>query len=140
MEPFLLPLLPHLISMHADRSQAVRDSAAAIGIDLMQKASPFCFREKVFPAVTGAMTHEDWRVKVAALTFLRAIAPRVSKQMTPLLPGGYYKQRLVVYHVAELLCSLSVPELIPRVSECIYDSKKQVQTTAIDTLTEACGT
>lgn len=33
----------------------------------------------------------------------------------------------------------SVSELIPRVSECIYDSKKQVQTTAIDTLTEACG-
>eukprot|EP01035_Chromulina_nebulosa_P055413 gene55413-75931_t len=31
MEPFLLPLLPHLISMHADRSQVVRDSAAAIG-------------------------------------------------------------------------------------------------------------
>lgn len=93
MEPFLLPLLPHLISMHADRSQVVRDSAAAIGSDLMQKASPFCFREKVFPAVTGGMTHEDWRVKVAALTFLRAIAPRVSKQMTPLLPGWLKKMQ-----------------------------------------------
>jgi hypothetical protein len=87
MEPFLLPLLPQLLCMHADRSQVVRDTAAAIGADLMKIVSPYSFRELVFPNLVAGMVHEDWRVKVAALTFLRTISPRVSKQITPLLPG-----------------------------------------------------
>jgi len=88
MEPFLLPLLPQLLNMHADRSQTVRDGAAAIGADLMQQVNPYSFRTMVFPALVVAMSHDDWRVKVAGLTFLRSISPRVSKQLTPLLPGN----------------------------------------------------
>eukprot|EP01035_Chromulina_nebulosa_P018284 gene18284-23962_t len=65
--------------------------------------------------ITNALVQEDWRIKVGGLNLLKTISPRVSKQITPLLP-----------------------QIIPLVSECIYDSKRQVQLAGIETLNEAC--
>ena len=116
MEPIVLSMFSLILSFHADRSQIVRDCSSNIGNNLMQIMCPHSFR-KLFPLLMGAIkAEEDWRVKVGSLTLLKAIAPRVSVQLTPLLP-----------------------ELIPKASECILDSKKQVQVAGLDTLTEACG-
>eukprot|EP01038_Epipyxis_sp_PR26KG_P012917 gene12917-17311_t len=114
VEPFVIPLVPRLLSFHADKSQVVRDMSASIGIELMQTINSNSFRV-VFPMLTAGMVMDDWRIKVGSLNFLKAISPRVSRQLTPLLP-----------------------QIIPLVSECIHDSKKQVQTAAMIALEEAC--
>lgn len=114
-EPFVAALFPALLAFHADRSASVRDLAALIIKDFLEVVCPFAFREHIYPFVRSSLTDEDWRVKVGALLAIKAIAPRTSPQMSPLLP-----------------------DIIPLVSECILDAKKQVQTAGIDALVVAC--
>jgi elongation factor 3 len=114
MEPFVFPLFMRLLSLHADRSPAVRDLAPIVVGAYGNLLCPHAFR-MIFPLLTAGMVDEDWRVKVGTLQLLKAIAPRMSKQLSPLLP-----------------------QIIPQVSNCIYDSKKQVQTAGLEALNEAC--
>jgi len=114
MEPFCIPLLPKVLSMVADRIQAVRELAQSISNEMTLLMNPYSFRT-LLPILLKAMNDEDWRVKVVALSFLKQISPRVSRQVSPLLP-----------------------EIIPAVTECIISTKPQVQQAGLDTLTEAC--
>lgn len=114
MEPFMTPLLSKILSLVADRLQAVRDLAVSIYTDMTALLNPYAFRT-ILPTLLTAMTDEDWRVKVASLQFLRLISPRASRQVSPCLS-----------------------EIIPAVSECIINTKTQVQQAGLETLTEAC--
>lgn len=114
MEPFVFPLFKRLLNLHADRSPVVRDLAASVGNTFATLACPHSFR-LLFPTLTAGMCEEDWRVKVGTLQLLKTLSPRMPKQISPLLP-----------------------QIIPQVSNCIYDSKKQVQVAGIDALNEAC--
>jgi elongation factor 3 len=69
----------------------------------------------VYAVLDQEMQNENWKFKVAALTLLTIIAPRMPAQLSPLLP-----------------------QLIPRVSDCMHDSKKQVQTAALEAMNVAC--
>lgn len=114
MEPFVFPLFMRLLSLHADRSPAVRDLAPIVATAYGNILCPHAFR-MIFPFLTAGMIEEDWRIKVGTLQLLKAISPKMSKQLSPLLP-----------------------QIIPQVSNCIYDSKKQVQTAGLEALNEAC--
>ena len=109
MEPFCIPLLPKVLSMVADRIQAVRELAQSISNEMTLLMNPYSFRT-LLPILLKAMNDEDWRVKVVALSFLKQISPRVSRQVSPLLP-----------------------EIIPAVTECIISTKPQVQQAGLDT-------
>lgn len=115
MEPFLYQLFPSFISLHTDRSTSIRDTATAILNQIMEIFTSQAFR-LLFPAIITNVSHEDWRVKVAALNCLKALSPRMSKQVSPLLPI-----------------------IIPKVSDCVIDSKKQVQVAGVESLTLACN-
>lgn len=114
MEPFVLPLFMRILQLHADRSPVVRDLAAAVGESYVLLLCPHAFRV-IFPFLTAGMIEEDWRIKVGTLQLLKTISPKMGKQLSPLLP-----------------------QIIPQVSNCIYDSKKQVQTAGLEALNEAC--
>ena len=114
VEPYALPLLNLLFQLHGDRSTPVRDLSSAVVSKLASIMCSHAFRV-VFPIIITAIQEEDWRIKVGALSVLQLLSHRVSTHLSPLLP-----------------------QLIPRVTECIYDSKRQVQTTAIEALKEAC--
>ena len=114
MEPFVFPLLPKLLLLHSDRSNTARELVEKICAKLATLLNPNVFR-LLWPVLTSAMVEEDWRIKVAALQMLKAVSKGMSRQLSPLLP-----------------------DIIPTVSVCIADAKKQVQTTAIDALNEAC--
>ena len=102
IEPFVVPLFPTLLLLHADRSTSVRDNAALVIHELSRVLCPHAFRS-LFPQITEAMKNEDWRIKVGALDAIKKMSPRMAFQISP------------------LLC-----ELIPLASECVIDSKKQV--------------
>jgi hypothetical protein len=116
VEPFVLPLLPTILTLHMDRLPVVKDVAADI-ISLL--GDMFCPHAifSVYELVSPNLAEEiDWRVKVASLKLLTGMAPRVAGIISPLLP-----------------------EIIPLVSNCVGNAKKQVQEAAIDTLNAACS-
>lgn len=114
IEPYTIPLVPRILALHVDKSANVRDLSAVCGKELFEILCPQSFR-LVYPMLVAGMEHENWKIKVGALNLLKTIAPRMSSQLSPLLP-----------------------ELIPKVSDCVSDSKKQVQTAALEALNVAC--
>jgi len=114
LEPYTLPMISSLITLQSDKSANVRDLSAECTKMLGELLCPHSFR-LVYPTLDTLLQNENWKIKVAALNLLQLIAPRMSAQLSPLLPA-----------------------LIPRVSDCMHDSKKQVQTAAIDAMNEAC--
>mgnify|MGYP005991569683 CR=1 FL=1 len=114
VEPFALPLVPKLMELQTDKSANVRDVSLECAKTLCDLLCPQSFR-LVFPMLETAMQNENWKIKVIALNLLQQIAPRMSAQLSPLLP-----------------------QLIPRVSDCMHDSKKQVQTAALEAMNAAC--
>ena len=104
LEPFVLPLMGRLLALQADKSVNIRDQAFAIAERCVEQLCPYAARV-VFPALIASVaTVNDWRVKVAALTLMHSIASRESGQLSVLLP-----------------------QIIPEVSECMKDPKKQVR-------------
>lgn len=113
-EPFLLPLMPKLFNLHVDKVAAVRDSAAVCSEEIARNLCPQSFR-LLYPMLVEGMDNENWKIRCAALNILKIVSPLMPQQLSPLLPS-----------------------IIPRVSECILDSKKQVQTAGLEALVEAC--
>jgi elongation factor 3 len=115
VEVFLCPIFGKFINNSTDRSANVRDISSVVIKDFMEVVCPHTFKLILYPIIRASWTHEDWRIKVAGLLALKYIAPRASHQLTP-----------------------SLPEIIPLMTECVLDAKKQVQTTAIEALVIAC--
>eukprot|EP00605_Chrysophyceae_sp_TOSAG23-4_P000425 GSChrysophyteH1.ASY1.ANO1.482.1 assembled CDS len=115
VEPFVLPMLSRLLLLTGDRSQSIRETSNLAIVDLMRVCSPFSFR-LVLPHLLKGVVSADWRTRIAALTALKELSPRVSRQISPFLPI-----------------------LIPICTECIIDSKQQVQGVAVEALTQACA-
>lgn len=105
VEPLLSSLLLKIFQLHGDRSAVVRDSAALLTSELMQMVNPHSFRLQ-YNSICLAIVEEDWKVRVAGLNALKELANRED----------------VRRHVTLLL-----PDLIPKVSECMLDSKRQVR-------------
>lgn len=86
VEPFVFPLVPRLLSLHADRSPMVRALAAEI-LDVLAgficPYSIFSLYEMFEPCMKDDI---DWRIKVAALQMLKTISPRVTGLISSLLP------------------------------------------------------
>ena len=115
LEPLLCPLFSLLLTYQADRSAGVRDSSLALLTRLMETVTPHAFPQLIYPQLRAALGEEDWRIKVGALLALKTLAPRASEQLSALLP-----------------------DVIPLLTTCILDAKKQVQTAASETLVLAC--
>lgn len=104
LEPFVLPLMSRLLALQADKSTNIRDQALAIAVKCVEGLCPYSPRT-VFPALLASLAPvNDWREKVASLALMHSIATRESGQL-----------------------SLLLPQIIPEVSECMKDPKKQVR-------------
>ena len=96
--------MSRLLALQADKSMNIRDQALLIAEKCVEKLCPYAARI-VFPALISSLNVvNDWRVKVASLTLMNNIASRESGQLSVLLP-----------------------QIIPVVSECMKDPKKQVR-------------
>ena len=114
IENYGVQLFSKIVDLHADKSAVIRDLAASIGKSLVEMVNPYAF-QLLWPTLLTGFGTEDWRIKVAALNLLKVLSPRVSTQISPVLPL-----------------------LIPKVSDCVLDTKKQVSIAGMETLIEAC--
>ena len=104
IRPYSIHTLFTSYYVHIDRSPLIRELSTSITNHIALYISPYAIRIIYTTLLTTLTTSEDWRIKVNILVFFKNIAIRCSKQISTLLPI-----------------------LIPIISECILDPKRQVQ-------------
>ncbi|KAJ1553801.1 hypothetical protein HK405_006850, partial [Cladochytrium tenue] len=115
--PVLLPAMPAVFDLMSDKGQVVRDAAVRAAREFERLPSPAAVRSHVLPLLYdhGLPSTKKWQTRVAALEMLSAMAKRAPEQ------------------VGECLV-----ELIPKVSECVNDTKPEVSKAGYKCLTSIC--
>ena len=117
--PVLLNYLELILDLYADKGSVVQDAAQMAAESIVNLVTPEATKI-LLPILFKGMGHEfaskKWQTKVGALRLLRRFAKRASEQIGEELPG-----------------------IIPVVSTCLADTKKEVATEAEKTLMAICA-
>lgn len=116
INPFLLPLLPTLLDLAGDKQAAVRDAATACIKQLMATVHPYALDVVLPPLYAGLDYSSKWQTKELCLQLL-----------TSLVSQG------------PVLLRLHLPDIIPLVSECMWDTKDNVKVQAKATMADVCS-
>ncbi|KAL2111119.1 hypothetical protein VUR80DRAFT_267 [Thermomyces stellatus] len=116
VEPFLIALLPSVFAAAADKITAVKNEAGAAALAISEALNPNAIKAAL-PAVNASITSaQKWQEKMIALDFLDAFIKSAPTQV-----------------------SFRVPDLIPVVSESMWDTKKEVKERAYKTMEKICS-
>jgi elongation factor 3 len=113
LEPVVVDLLVTIMQRHSDSENAVKAAAAALSTTIGQAVSPLA-THTVLSQIYKALKLRQWQAKVASLNLLKQLTETASEEVASWLP-----------------------EIMPVVSEYVWDTKKQVQAAANDALTAA---
>lgn len=104
-EPFLLPLLPSILDLYADKGPVVQDAASRAALAIMA-VMPSQSTPTVLPVLFQSIAGpgKKWQTKVGALQLLADLS-----NASPIQVG------------------IALPEIIPIVKDCLSDTKKEVQ-------------
>lgn len=104
-EPFLLPLLPTILDLYADKGPVVQDAASRAALAIMA-VMPSQSTPTVLPILFQSIggPGKKWQTKVGALQLLADLS-----NASPIQVG------------------IALPEIIPIVKDCLSDTKKEVQ-------------
>lgn len=105
-EPYIIGILPQLLAGFGDVSSDVREATQDAAKAVMQNVSGHCVKI-ILPTLLSGLDEKQWRTKKGAIELLGAMAYCAPKQL-----------------------SLSLPTVIPRLSEVLTDSHTQVRTAA----------
>ncbi len=114
-EPFIMSLLSTMLDLAAHRLKPIQDAACA-GVKGVAKAFCSSALSAVLPTIFKAMEYgQKWQTRVLALEFLAGLADHAPEQLGILLP-----------------------DVVPLVTPCMSDTKKQVKEAAIKAMTAVC--
>lgn len=116
-EPFVVPLLAAVLDESGSSSSAVREASEDTAIAIVSLANKHAVKALVCPVLFEALHSPEWRVKHSALERLSQCAATAPAQISALLP-----------------------EIIPKVTPQVWDTKAQVTKAAKATLLATCGT
>ena len=105
-EPYIIGILPQMLAGFGDVSSDVREATQDAAKAIMQNVSGHCVKI-ILPTLLSGLDEKQWRTKKGAIELLGAMAYCAPKQL-----------------------SLSLPTVIPRLSEVLTDSHTQVRTAA----------
>ncbi|KAJ3191853.1 translational elongation factor EF-1 alpha [Irineochytrium annulatum] len=116
-EPYMLQAIPVVLNALGDKQAPVRSAADVAAKALLAHAAPYCVRNFV-PVLLEQLTNEKkWQTKVGALQVLSSFAATAPTQI-----------------------AASLPEIVPQVSDCMWDTKPEVGAAATQCLTEVTAT
>ncbi|KAJ3103734.1 translational elongation factor EF-1 alpha [Phlyctochytrium planicorne] len=116
-EPYMLQALPVVLNALGDKVVPVRAAADVAAKALLSHAAPYCLKNFV-PVLLEQLTNEKkWQTKVGALQVLSSFAATAPTQIAACLP-----------------------EIVPSVSDCMWDTKPEVGEAATACLTETTAT
>ncbi|KAG0066776.1 hypothetical protein BGZ89_006908 [Linnemannia elongata] len=115
--PFLLPMLPTILDLYADKGPVVQD-AAARAAEAIMALMPSQGAPIVLPILIQNITGmgKKWQTKVGALQLLADLS-----NASPIQVG------------------IALPEIIPIVKDCLSDTKKEVAEQASKTMLRICN-
>ncbi|KAG0208928.1 hypothetical protein BGX28_000247 [Mortierella sp. GBA30] len=116
-EPFLLPLLPLILDLYADKGPVVQDAASRAAqaiVANMPSQSAAVLLPILYQSIGGP--GKKWQTKVGALQLLADLS-----NASPIQVG------------------IALPEIIPVVKDCLSDTKKEVADQATKTMLRVCN-
>ncbi|CEJ90435.1 Putative Elongation factor 3 [[Torrubiella] hemipterigena] len=115
VEPYLAVVLPQLLAAVGDKAAPVKTAATAAVLAIGGAINGNAVKASLGPIMESIRNAQKWQEKMVALDFIDA---------------------LVVSTPAHL--SFRVPELIPVISEAMWDTKKEVKERAYKTMEQIC--
>ena len=113
-EGIIIALLPAVFECFNDRAKPVREATTELAEAIMKMVSPLAVKT-ILPPVFKGLEHKDWQVKEGCLKCLKWLAEA---------------QRDAV--------GACLVDIVPAVSACLSDTKKQVSKAAREAMSQAC--
>lgn len=115
VEPFLADILGPVLNAVGDKVAAVKDAATSAALAIAQAINPNALKA-ILPALMNSITSaQKWTEKMAALDIVDLLVKTAPAQF-----------------------AYRVPEMIPVISESMWDTKKEVKERAYKTMEQLC--
>lgn len=116
VEPYLVHLLPHVLSAIGDKITAVKTAAQAATLAIVQATNANAAKAVLPPILSAIRTAQKWAEKMSALQAIETLCESAPAQL-----------------------AYRVPEIIPVVSEAMWDTKAEVKKAAYTTMEKVCA-
>jgi elongation factor 3 len=114
-EPYLKACLPAVLNCAVDKKAPVREAAKTAAMAVATQVTPMAMKG-LLPSIFGALPVEvKWQTRELALSLITTFNKTCPKQL-----GN------------------SLPEIVPEVTACMWDTKKQVKVAATAAMTAVC--
>lgn len=117
IEPFVVPLVAAAMEECGSSSSALREAAEDAAVAIISVTNPLAVSFLVIPVLFEALQSPEWRVKACALERLCQVASHAPSRTSKLLP-----------------------QIIPKVTSQIWDTKPQVTKAAVTAMRAVCET
>ncbi|KAL9622736.1 MAG: hypothetical protein Q9160_002854 [Pyrenula sp. 1 TL-2023] len=115
-EPYLVSLLQPTLSAVGDKMVPVKNAAQSTALAIVNSIKPTAVKAVLPPIVKSILTAQKWPEKMTGLDCIEALVKSAPTQM-----------------------AYRVPDLIPVVSESMWDTKAEVKKKAYGTMEQVCG-
>lgn len=117
IEPFVVSAVPLVAEQSGNKDKDIQESASQALLAIVKAINPVAVKA-LLPHLTTALSNTNkWQEKVAILAAIAALVDSAKTQI-----------------------ALRMPELIPSLSEAMWDTKKEVKKAATDTMSKATET
>ncbi|KAH8159687.1 hypothetical protein CIB48_g8563 [Xylaria polymorpha] len=115
VEPYLVVLLPLVLAAIGDKITAVKNAATAAAVAIIEAINPNSVKAALPHITNSILTAQKWPEKMTALDCIDTLVRTAPAQL-----------------------AYRVPELIPVISESMWDTKKEVKDRAYKTMEKIC--
>ncbi|KAI9481038.1 MAG: P-loop containing nucleoside triphosphate hydrolase protein [Benjaminiella poitrasii] len=116
IEPYVVPFVANLLELQADKQAAVKNAAEAAAKNMAEKINSLACALMVPYILEGLGNSCKWQTKMLSLELLEVLA---KKNTTDFI--------------------VAIPEVIPVVSDCMWDTKTDVKKKATETMGVICS-
>lgn len=116
VEPYLVVLLPPTLSAVGDKITAVKTAAQAAALAVVKAINPNAVKAVLPAIIKSILTAQKWPEKMTGLLCIEALVESAPAQL-----------------------AYRVPDLIPVVSESMWDTKPEVKKAAYTTMEKVCN-
>lgn len=116
LEPHLITLLAPLLELQGDKQNAVREKAATTAKHLVRGMNPVATRFMLHVCLEGLENSRKWPTKMLSLALIEQMAQDNPMQLYPV-----------------------IPDLVPVLSDCMWDTKADVKKAATQCMGKVCG-